>query len=185
VTFRGVTLCLALAVAAAACSDDGEPAASTTTVSTVDTTTTTTAPEREPSTTTTAFDPATVEGEVEAAYLRSWDVYAEAVYDLVLDEAALAEVFAGEHLRTKIEEINRRIDNGDAAHVRIEHDYTIELVDSATAIVVDSYQNHQVLIDPATKEPIEEDPDEAVVDAVTVRLLAGTWKVTLKERVGE
>ena len=53
-----------------------------------------TAPERPASTTTTAFDPASVEGEVEAAYLKSWDVYADAVYDLVLDEEALAEVYA-------------------------------------------------------------------------------------------
>ncbi len=81
----------------AACSSDDPDAAPTTTTSEPTSTTpssTTTPPERPPSTTTTAFDPASVEGQVEAAYLRSWDVYAEAVYNLELDEAALSEVYA-------------------------------------------------------------------------------------------
>ena len=96
-----------MAVAVASCSGGDDDAASTTTTLAPSTTTTTTAPEREASTTTTAFDPATVEGEVEAAYLRSWDVYADAVYDLELDEQALAEVYADEHLEPTVDEISR------------------------------------------------------------------------------
>ena len=168
----------------AACSNDGDPdAASTTTLERAATTTTTTAPDRATSTTTTAFDPASVEGQVEAAYLRSWDVYAEAVYNLELDEAALTASFAGEHLETKRNEIQGRIEEGRAALVRIDHDYTIQLVDSTTAVVVDTYRNHQRLIDPVTKEPIEPDPHQAVNDVVTVRLSEGVWRVTLIEEV--
>ena len=179
-----VTLCTSLALCVAACSGS-EPEASPTTAGPGSTTTTsTTAPERSASTTTTAFDPATVEGEVEAAYLRSWDVYADAVYDLKLDEAQLAEVYAGEHLQTKRDEITRRIAEGQAALVQIDHDYTIDVVDASTAIVFDRYRNHQVLIDPDTRVPTEEDPDELVVDAVTLRLESGGWRVTLKERIG-
>ena len=37
--------------------------------------------------------------------------------------------------------------------------------------------NHQVLIDPETKEPIEDDPNEAIVDAFTLRLTDGRWRV--------
>jgi hypothetical protein len=183
VTARGVTICFVLALAAVACSDDDPQTASTTSrfEATATTSTTTTAPERPASTTTTAFDPASVEGAVEAAYLKSWDVYADAVYDLELDEQALAAVYAEEHLETKRAEIERRIAEGDAALVRIEHDYTIEVVDSSTAIVIDRYQNHQVLIDPETKDPTEPDPDELVVDAITLRLISGTWKVTYLE----
>ena len=40
---------------------------------------------------------------MEAAYLRSWDVYADAVYDLVLDEEALAEVYADDAPRDEAE----------------------------------------------------------------------------------
>ena len=75
---------------------------------------------------------------MEAAYLRSWDVYADAVYNLQLDEAALSEVYAEEHLDTKRNEIQRRIDEGRAACVRVEHDYDIELVTPNTAAVVGS-----------------------------------------------
>ena len=92
-----VTLCFALALGLVACTDDADDGGTPTT-ETSDATTTSTAPERPASTTTTAFDPASVEGEVEAAYLKSWDVYADAVYDLELDDEALAEVFGGELL---------------------------------------------------------------------------------------
>lgn len=181
-TLRWVTFGAVLTVAVASCSGGDTDAAPSTTAE--PTSTTTSVPERPASTTTTAFDPATIEGEVEAAYLRSWDVYADAVYNLHLDEQALAEVFAEEHLQTKVDEIRGRVEDGRAALVRIDHDYEIDLVDDSTAIVIDRYQNHQVLIDPETKEPIEADPDELVVDAITLRLISGAWKVTLKERVG-
>ena len=182
-TFRGVTLCLVLAVAAAACSDDGGTSSSTTTASTPETTTSTTAPEREPSTTTTTFDPATVEGEVEAAYLRSWDVYADAVYDLVLDEAALAEVYAETTLENLTQEIRDRAADGRAALVRVEHNYEVSVIDESTALVVDAYRNHQVLIDPETKEPVEADPDEELLYSFTLRLIDGAWRVAKVERV--
>jgi septal ring-binding cell division protein DamX len=173
-----------LALGAAACVGDGGGTATTTTDrSTTSTSSTTTAPERPASTTTTAYDPAAVEGQVEAAYLKSWDVYAEAVYNLKLDEHTLAEVFAEDHLATKRNEIQGRIDEGRASWVRVEHNYTIQLVDTSTAIVVDRYRNHQVLIDPETKEPIEADPDQELADAVTLRFIDGSWRVVLKERV--
>ena len=186
VTVWGVTatrLAAAALLLGAACSSDDPDASTTTTESTSSSTTSSTVPERPASTTTTAFDPASVEGEVEAAYLRSWDVYADAVYDLVLDEKALAEVYAGEHLKTKRAEIERRIRNGEAAYVRVEHDYTIDLVDETTALLVDQYANHQVLIDPSTKEPTEGDPNEVLADVVTLKLIRGMWRVTLKERL--
>jgi len=147
------------------------------------TTTTSTAPPRPTSTTTTTYAPASVEGQVEAAYLKSWDVYAEAVYNLHLDEAALAEVFTGEHLDTKVNEIQARIDDGRASWVRVEHNYTIQFVDHQTAIVIDRYRNHQVLVDPETKAPTEDDPNEEVTDAVTVRQTPGGWRVSRKDRL--
>lgn len=181
---RGVTLCIALGLVSAACSDD-EPssAPTTTTVDDITTSSTTTAPEREPSTTTTAFDPTSVEGAVEAAYLKSWDVYANAVYDLQLDEEALAEVYAESYLTTVSAELERRIDERKAALVRVDHDYTIQVIDGTTAAVVDSYQNHQVLVDVETKQPVEADPDEAVIDVVTLELSDGLWRVTLIEEL--
>ena len=112
-----VTLCVALALGLVACSDDPEDSTPST-EETSSSSTTTTAPERPASTTTTAFDPASVEGEVEAAYLKSWDVYADAVYDLVLDEEALAEVYAEEHLETKRRRSSDVLHEGRASLVR-------------------------------------------------------------------
>ena len=102
-----VTVCFALVFCLVACSDDGPDESSPTTDETASSTTTSTAPERPASTTTTAFDPASVEGEVEAAYLKSWDVYADAVYNLVLDEEALAEVYADDEPRDRADEVDR------------------------------------------------------------------------------
>src|SRR5690606_35768868 len=123
--------------------------------------------------------PATVEGEIEAAYLRSWDVYADAVYNLELDEAALAEVYAGEGLENVLTEIRGRIDEGRAAYVRVEHDYQVIVTNDDIASVLDAYTNHQVLIDPKTKEPVEADPDEVVVLNFVMNRIDGEWRVVL------
>jgi hypothetical protein len=189
VTFWGVTRRLsavALVLAAACGGDDPEAAPSTSgeaTTSTGEATTTTTAPERMPSTTTTAFDPASVEGEVEAAYLRSWDVYAQAVYDLELDEQALAEVYAGEGLANLRAELEGRIRDGRAALARVDHDYEIVISAEGRANVLDTLTNHQVLIDPATKAPIEDDPAEVQVINFVMEQIGDAWYVTLVQRI--
>ena len=71
---------------------------------------------------------------MEAAYLKSWDVYADAVYDLVLDEEALAEVYAETQPRDRD---GRRSSDAStkarAALVRVDHDYTIDVVDEYDA----------------------------------------------------
>jgi hypothetical protein len=185
VTARGVTICIALALGAAACSDDEPRAASTTTTveDPTTTSTTTSVPERPPSTTTTAFDPASVEGAVEAAYLRSWDVYADAVYNLELDDQALAEVYAEDALDLRINEIARRIDEGRASFVRVDHAYQIVPTDAATFSVIDTFVNHQVLIDADTKEPTEEDPNETLLVNFTLELVDDSWRVTFIQKV--
>lgn len=175
-------------VVAAGCSDDEEPAGPATTdetEATDATTTSSTAPERPASTTTTALDPATVEGQVEAAYLKSWDVYADAVYNLDLDEDALAEVYTEESLSNKVDEIRRRISDGRAGHARIDHNYEVVVVDDTTAHVVDRFINHQVLIDPASKQPVEADPNEELLFNFKMKKTDGAWKVALIQRINE
>lgn len=183
VTVRGVTLCITLGLASVACSDDDPSTVPTTTTTVVVDTTTTTVPERPTSTTTTAFDPASVEGEVEAAYLRSWDVYADAVYDLELDEAALAEVYAEEALELRIDEVNRRIQERRASLVRVDHDYQVVVVDESTVNVIDTFVNHQVLIDPDSRVPIEDDPNETLLVNFKLRLIDGSWRVVFIQKV--
>ena len=43
--------------------------------------------------------------------------------------------------------------------------------------------NHQVLIDPETKQPVEEDPDERLVFNFELAKLEAGWRVTFIERV--
>jgi len=179
----------ALAVGAAllgACSGDDPVASPSTTeaTSTSDSTTTSTsAPPRPESTTTTAYDASTVEGQIEAAYLRSWDVYAAAVYNLELDEAKLAEVYAGDSLAGKTKEIQQRVMEGRAALAVVDHDYEVIVLSDQVAHVVDRLTNHQVLIDPVTKLPIEEDPNEVLNFSFQMKLLPAGWRVTFIERV--
>lgn len=176
--------CVLLALSAVACNGDADGSTATTAAErTTTTTTTTTAPERPASTTTTAYDPAAVEGQVEAAYLKSWDVYAEAVYNLELDEAALAEVYADPLLTVRRDEIAARVSDRRASLVRVKHEYEIQMTGDDTAAVVDTYRNHQVLIDPDTKQPTEPDPDTTIVDAFTLRQVDGRWVVFDQRRL--
>jgi hypothetical protein len=185
----GVTAgCALLALGVLSCSgDDGSSAATTTTVversTTTSSSTTSTAPERPSSTTTTAYDPSVVEGQVEAAYLKSWDVYADAVYNLHLDEQALAEVFAEDAFELRRDEIKRRIADGRASHVRLEHRYEIVLTDAEEANVIDNFVNHQVLIDATTKSPVEPDPNEALLVNFRMKLIDGSWRVVFIQKV--
>lgn len=174
--------CVTLALAVIGCADGGDDAASPTTLA-ERTTTSTTAPQRPASTTTTAYDPAAVEGQVEAAYLRSWDVYADAVYNLRLDEAALTEVYAGEALELRRTEIQRRRAEGRASFVRVDHHYEVVISDETSADVVDNFVNHQVLIDPSTKEAVEPDPNEPLLVRFRLVKLDGQWRVTFIEKI--
>ena len=183
-TVRVVAAALVLTMGAAACGDDAPSTSATTTEEPRTSTSTSTVPERPASTTTTAFDPASVEGQVEAAYLKSWDVYAHAVYHLELDEEAFAEVYAEPLLSVRLAEIRQRIDDARPALVRVEHNYRVEMTSDTTALLIDSYVNHQVLIDPRSLEPIEDDPNAVLVDAYSVRLGPAGWVVFDLDRLG-
>jgi hypothetical protein len=168
-------VCTALSLAACG-GDDAEVASPTTVV------TTSTVPERPTTTTSLVYDPATVEGQVEQAYLRSWDVYADAVYNLKLDEAALASVYGEPHLTSVRDEIKERVNTGRAARFGMEHSYEISILSEETAVVLDRQVNHQVLIDQVSKVPIEGDPAEQIVRAVVLSLSEGAWRVSRIDR---
>jgi hypothetical protein len=132
-----------------------------------------TAPPRESTTTTEARTP---EQEVEAAYLRSWEVYAKAVRDL--DPSGLEESFAEEHLATLRREFDRRTREGRPSRVSVEHNYRILIVGADNAMVFDRYLNHSVWLHQETGEPGEPDPNEYISDAFQMKRIEGTWKVT-------
>jgi hypothetical protein len=115
--------------------------------------------------------------EVRAAYLRQWEVYADAVRRL--DAGKLDEVFAGRALQTVRAEVQRRRRQGRPAAVKVEHHIiSITLVNPTTAVVVDRYRNHSVRLDPATGKPAEPDPNEVIEESYAMKLVGGAWKVT-------
>ncbi|MGE3620642.1 MAG: hypothetical protein AB7L84_09280 [Acidimicrobiia bacterium] len=170
------------------CSSDRERAApgvasSASVAPSTSSSTTSTVPLRPTSTTSTTYAPGTVEGQVEAAYLRGWDVYADQVWNLELDEAALSEVLAGGQLEVTAQEIRDRIAEGRASWVRSDRQIQVVVdVELGRAVVLDAWRNHQVLIDPVTKQPVEADPDEEIADQIALELVDGVWKTVMITR---
>ena len=160
---RKAVVVLAGALVAAACSGASGESADLTTTTTEATTTTTTAP-------------LTIEEQVEQAYLYSWEVYTEGMADA--DASSLPEAFSGWGLEVAAADIEALIAEGHAAEIDVVHDYTIELQDDRTAVIVDRFENHSVLVDPSTREPLEPDPDNELTSIYLLELTGGTWKVT-------
>lgn len=132
--------------------------------------------------TTSTTEALTPEEEVEAAYLRSWEVYAEAVREL--DDSRLDEVYAGDALQLRREELADYRAANSPVVVDVEHDYSVSIFTEGRALVVDSYLNRSVFIDPETAEPTEPPPNEVVNRQYELRLTGGTWKVVYVKSLG-
>lgn len=129
--------------------------------------------------TTSTTEALTPEEEVEAAYLKSWEIYAEAVRQLDLSGADA--VYANAALTTLQEEIGRHRQNGTTVLVEVEHNYEISILETGRAIVLDEYVNHSRLSD-EHGNPIEPDPNETITELYTLLKLDGQWKVIGFER---
>src|SRR5207302_1535822 len=111
---------------------------------------------------TTTTKPQTVEQQVEAAYLKSWKVYAKAVRQL--DPSGLEASYAGDQLDVTRREIERRIREGRANKVDVVHDAHVQVVDAETVLVRDRYLNHSIALDAKTGKPLESDPNETILE---------------------
>ncbi|MBW8825283.1 MAG: hypothetical protein JF603_02875 [Acidobacteria bacterium] len=116
-----------------------------------------------------------VEREVEAAYLKSWDVYADAM--LRLDTSRLSAVFDGAALRVKTAEVNDLRSAGHRGRMFVEHHvYGLE-AGSGSAELHDDYLNHSVTLDATTREPTEPDPNQRIRRLYRLHQSGGVWKV--------
>ena len=126
---------------------------------------------------TTAAHPTTtltVEAQVEAAYLHSWDVYAHAM--LELDPGQLGGSYAGAALDGALKELDDLRAHNQRARYQVTHNYTIN-VDAGIATVVDRYVNHSVTLDGSTRQPLEPDPNDDKTQVYLLRQIEGVWKV--------
>ena len=142
--------------------DDGSPSA---TVAPPDTT------ER-----TTSTEALTPEEEVEAAYLKSWEIYTESLRDF--DGSLYPEVYADEALSSRRAELERLKAANTPVRIEVEHDYSLQIVgEGEQAVVLDQYRNHSVLLDGETGEPIEDDPNTIVRRQYPMKRIDGKWKI--------
>lgn len=119
-----------------------------------------------------------LEQQVEAAYLKSWDVYAHAMR--TFDTSQLANVYVGKALNLRLEEVARLKRDNSPARTVVTHNITqIRLLKSGEAVVHDDYENHSVLLDGKSGEPIESDPDNIVKRQYAMRYVDRAWKIWL------
>jgi hypothetical protein len=157
-------LALAFAGALAACGGGGGSTPSATLATTPTTARTTTTQ--------------SVEAQVEAAYLKSWDVYADAVR--TFDTSKLATVYTDKALTLRLDEVARLRADDTPARTVVTHRITkIDLLKPGEAVVHDDYENHSVLLDGKTGAPIEKDPNAVVSRQYAMRNVEGVWKVWL------
>lgn len=167
---RRLLAILAVALVAAGCSGSDDPDPPSASVAPTPTTERTTS-------TTEALTP---EEEVEAAYLKSWDVYAKAMREL--DPAGLDEAFAGEALELRRQEVADLKAAGTPAEMRVEHNIAAIRVDGDRASVLDNFINHSVTVDPSTGKPTEEDPNEPYSQTYSLERGETGWLVTFVQR---
>lgn len=116
------------------------------------------------------------EADVVAAYLRYWDLYAEAV--LNLDHSGLIGAASDEELQQVQEEIETLRAQGVALRVVVEHRPTVIELTATTATVFDEMTNNSFFVDPETHEPPEgEGSGETLVDTFFLEKVDGQWIV--------
>ena len=164
--------CCSLAVGCAGTERNDAPAATVAAGASSSTTTPRTAPSST-TTTTAAAAPVTIERRVEEAYLRSWDVYTDAM--LRLDPSRLEEVYSGDALDLRQDEIAAA---PNPVQVEVEHDYEIAVVGPDTALVFETYRNHSVYLDATTRQPIEPDPNNVLKREYVLHEEPAGWRVT-------
>lgn len=116
-----------------------------------------------------------VRTQVEQAYLKVWDAWADAL--LNLDASRLPEVMTGNALTRVTAQVEEQRKKNQPVRTQVEHNYRIVIVNPTTASVEDEYINHSVRLDPKTREPIEKDPKQRVRESFTMRLVSGKWKL--------
>jgi hypothetical protein len=165
---RGTVIGWGVLLVAAACGggDDESPSTTLATASEATSTPAVSQPTATP-------DP---EAKVLAAYLRYWDLYAEAV--LNLDHRALVGAASEEELQQVQEEIETFRAQGVALRVVIEHRPAVIELTETTATVFDEMTNNSFYVDPETHEPPEgKGSGETLVDTFFLEKVDGRWIV--------
>jgi len=121
------------------------------------------------------------EEEVEAAYLRYWDAYSQALLDL--NPALVEGVAAGEELQRIQEEIHGLRSQGLALRVDVSHNFVVVDMTSNSATFYDEITNNSFYVDAETKEPGQASGrGEILKDTFYFQKISGDWKVVRSTR---
>lgn len=118
-----------------------------------------------------------IERDVQAAYQKYLEVYAEAVANL--DTSHLSEVLSGQALQWVTDEVNDLKAQGRSVKV-IEDDRVILFgrTTETSATLVDEYTSRSVYVDPKTKQPLPRSgPSTSVRQSYEFRKIDGVWKI--------
>lgn len=126
-----------------------------------------------------------VTNAISAAYLRYWDGYSDAVFNL--DETHLTDVMTDPQLTRTQQEIAGLRQRGRAAKIVVTHNFFVASVDSnaGTATIYDEYTNSSYEVDAATHEEVGAPPSPATIsDTYYLVYDGGVWKVSDGVRQG-
>jgi hypothetical protein len=110
-----------------------------------------------------------------AAFRRSWQVYADALRRL--DTSRLPSAFAGRALRAVRSEVAEQKAKRQPVRISVEHHPKVLLANASDGVVQDHGVNHSVILNPATGQAAEPDPNERFSEHRSFKLVDGTWKV--------
>lgn len=127
---------------------------------------------------------ASPEAAVRQAYLRYWNVYANALY--TLDTSRLAEVTAGDELIQARQAVNNLQTQHHAAKIEIEHHIAVVSLAQSQAVIQDEYLNRSYLVDATTKQALQT-PNSGQTENISCQLSLqnGIWKVVKVTRINE
>ena len=122
-----------------------------------------------------------VEEEVSEAYLRYWDAYSEALFEL--DSTLAQDAASGEELDRIREEIEDLRSQGLALKTVVEHDFVVVEASEESATLLDEIVNNSFFIDAETKEPPQaEGSGEVLRDTFYLEKIDGQWMVVRSTR---
>jgi hypothetical protein len=122
-----------------------------------------------------------VEEEVSEAYLRYWDAYSDALFEL--DATLAQDVASGEELDRIREEIEGLRSQGLALKTVVEHDFVLVEASEESATLLDEIVNNSFYIDAETKEPPQaEGSGEVLRDTFYLEKIDGHWMVVRSTR---
>jgi hypothetical protein len=127
-------------------------------------------------------DPA-LQTEILDAYSRYWQVRDEALSNL--DDSHLSEVMAGVELTAAQAYIEQLRGEGRAGVGLIDHSITLVSATQENAVVHDTIIDHEVFVDPTTREPLPADqqskPDTEIDGYYNLQKVDDVWKVVSED----